>query len=66
MGFQDFAMHFLDEALFQDVVHINDFSILGDAHVTLCILFSCVARQPFNLTRTFFFFLPIFFWQVLT
>jgi hypothetical protein len=27
-GFQDFAMHFLDEFLFQDVVHIDDFSFL--------------------------------------
>jgi hypothetical protein len=25
MGFQDFVTHFLDEALSQDVVHIDDF-----------------------------------------
>jgi hypothetical protein len=29
-GFQDFAMHTLDEALTQDVVHINDFPLLGN------------------------------------
>jgi hypothetical protein len=31
MGFQDFVIDFLDEALFQDMVHINDFPFLGDA-----------------------------------
>jgi hypothetical protein len=31
MGFWDFAMHFLDEALFQDVAHINDIPLLGYA-----------------------------------
>jgi hypothetical protein len=31
MGFQDFATHFLDEALSQDVLHIDDFPLLGDA-----------------------------------
>jgi hypothetical protein len=31
MGFQDFATHFLDEALFQDVAHINNLLLLGDA-----------------------------------
>jgi len=31
MGFQDFAMHFLDEVLSQDVAHINDIFLLGDA-----------------------------------
>jgi hypothetical protein len=44
MGFQDFATHFLDEALFQEVAHIDDFSFLGEAKVVLVILFSCVAR----------------------
>jgi hypothetical protein len=28
MDFQDFVTHFLDEALFQDVVHINDLPLL--------------------------------------
>jgi len=50
MGLQDFAMHFLNEVLFQDVVHINDFLFLGDAHVILGILFSCVVCQPFYFT----------------
>ncbi len=50
MGFQDFAMHFLDEALFQDVMHIIDLFLLGDAHVALGILSSCVTHQPFYHT----------------
>jgi hypothetical protein len=37
-------MHFLDEALFHDVVHIDDLPLLGDAHVALGILPSCVAH----------------------
>jgi hypothetical protein len=51
VGFHDFAMHFLDEVLFQDVVRINDFIRLGDAQVVLGILSSCVAHRPFYLTR---------------
>jgi hypothetical protein len=43
VGFQDFVTHFLDEILFQDVAHINDFPLLGDAQVALDILSSCVA-----------------------
>jgi hypothetical protein len=42
MGSQDFAMHFLDEALSQDVVHIDDLPFLGDIQVTLGILSLCV------------------------
>jgi hypothetical protein len=30
MGSQDFAMHFLDGVLFQDMAHINDFLLLKD------------------------------------
>jgi hypothetical protein len=37
-------MYFLDEALSQDMVHINDLPLLGDAQVALCILFSCVVH----------------------
>jgi hypothetical protein len=44
MGSQDFAMHFLDKALFQYVVHINDLPLLGDTHVVLGILSSCVTH----------------------
>jgi hypothetical protein len=33
MGFQDFATHFLDGALFQNMVHIDDLPLLGDAQV---------------------------------
>jgi hypothetical protein len=44
MGFQDFATHSLDEALFHDMAHINDFPFLGDAQVVWGIFFSCVAH----------------------
>jgi hypothetical protein len=57
VGFQDFAMHFLDEVLSQDVVHINDLPLLGNAQITLGILSSCVACQPSYLTQT----IPPFF-----
>jgi hypothetical protein len=36
MGSQDFATHFLDEALFQDVTHINDLPLLQDAQIVSC------------------------------
>jgi hypothetical protein len=50
LGSQDFATHFLDEDLFQDVVHIDDFPFLGNAHFALGIMFSCVVHQPFYFT----------------
>jgi len=31
MGFQNFATYFLDEALFKDIMHINNLPLLGDA-----------------------------------
>jgi hypothetical protein len=40
VGSYDFATHFLDEALSQDMAHINDFPLLGNAQITLGILFS--------------------------
>jgi hypothetical protein len=52
LGFQNFATHFLNEVLFQDVAHINDLPLLGNAQVVLGILSSCVTRQPSYLTRT--------------
>jgi len=51
MGFQDFATHFLDEVLFQDVAHINDLFLLGDVQVALGILSSYAVRWPFYLTQ---------------
>ncbi len=45
-----FAMHFLDEVFFQDVVHIDDLFLLGDTQIALGILSSYAARQPSNLT----------------
>jgi hypothetical protein len=52
MGSQNFAMHLLNEALSQDVVHVDDLPLLGDAHVALGIMFSCVTHQPSYLTWT--------------
>jgi hypothetical protein len=52
MGFQGFVTHFLDEALSQDIVHINDFPLLRDTQVALGILSSCVVRQPPYLIQT--------------
>ncbi len=46
----------MDEALFQDVAHVDDLPLLGDTHVALGTLFSCVARRPFYFTRTILFF----------
>jgi len=56
VGFQDFATHFLDEVLSQDMVHVDDLPLLGDTHVALFILSSCVIRQPSYLKRT----IPLF------
>jgi hypothetical protein len=58
----------MDEALSQDVSHINNFPLLGGAQVALGILFSCVARWLFlfHSTNTSFFFLLVSFgefWQ---
>ncbi len=57
MVFQDFVTNILVEALFQDVVHINDFLLLGNAHVMLGILSSCVTCQPSYVTYKFFYFI---------
>jgi len=46
MGSQDFATHFLDEVLSQDVVHIDEINLLGNTHVWS----SCVAHQPSYLS----------------
>jgi len=59
-------MHFLDEASFQDVAHIDDLLFLGDPQISLGILSSCATRQPSHLIWTI---LPsssfLFFWQIL-
>jgi hypothetical protein len=52
MDSQDFVMHILDETLSQEVTHIDDFLLLGDTHVTMGILSSCVVHRPFYLTWT--------------
>jgi hypothetical protein len=55
----------MDEALFQNVAHINDLFFLKDAHVTLGILSLCVTCQPFYFTWTIFqIFFSYNFWQV--
>jgi hypothetical protein len=41
---QDFAVHILDEILSQEVTHIDDLLFLGDTHVALGILSSCVVH----------------------
>jgi hypothetical protein len=51
MGFQDFSMHFLDEALSQDVVHIDDLPFLGNIQNVLGVLSSCVVHGPSYLTK---------------
>jgi hypothetical protein len=50
MGCENFAMHFLDEVLSQDVAHINDLPFLGETQVALGILSSCVTHQPSYFT----------------
>jgi hypothetical protein len=52
MSSQDFATHFLDEALSQNVAHIDDLPFLGDAQVVLGISSSCVVCRPSYFTRT--------------
>jgi hypothetical protein len=42
----------LDEVLFQNMAHIDDLPLLGDAHVALGILSSCVTCQPSYFTWT--------------
>jgi len=66
MGFQDFATHFLDEVLFQNMAHIDDFLLLGNTQVTLGILSSCVICQPSYFTGQYILLLFCFFWCVLT
>ncbi len=51
-GFQDFFTHFLDEVLFQDMMHIDDLPLVGNAQVALGILFSCVTHRHFYLIWT--------------
>jgi hypothetical protein len=66
VGFYNFSIHFLDEVLFQNMTHINDFLFLGDAHVALGILFSCVVHKPPYLTWIIYIFVSfLFFWWVL-
>jgi hypothetical protein len=55
MGFLDFATHFLDEVLSQDVAYINNLLLLGDTQVVLGILSSCVIHQPSYFTWIIFF-----------
>jgi hypothetical protein len=50
VSFQDFATHFLDEVLSQDVAHLDDLLLLGNAQVILSILSSCVTYQTSYFT----------------
>jgi len=51
-GSQDFATHFLDEVLFQDMARIDDLPFLRNVLVALGILFSCIACRPSYFTQT--------------
>jgi hypothetical protein len=64
MGSEDFVTHFLNEVLFQDVVHIDDIIILRNTQIALGILFSCVTNRPCYLIRKIplSFFFHIYFW----
>jgi len=44
MGSQDYATHFLDLALFQNMVHIDDILLIGDTQVVMGILFSSITH----------------------
>ncbi len=52
VGFQVFAIHFLNEALSQNMAHIDDLLLIRDAQVVLGILASCVTCQPSYFIRT--------------
>jgi hypothetical protein len=54
MSSQDFATHFLDEVLSQDITHIDDLPLMGDTQVDLGIFSSCVTRRPSYLTHIVF------------
>jgi hypothetical protein len=58
MGYQDFVMHFLDEALFQDMEHIHDFGLSCEMHK---LFWASCPHMSFNdfliLLRQFFFLL---------
>jgi hypothetical protein len=53
----------LDEVLSQDMAHIDDLPLLGDAHVALGNFFFMCSSSTFvfHLDNTSFFFLPISF-----
>jgi hypothetical protein len=61
-GSYDFVMHFLDETLSQDVAHIDDLPLLGDAQVALGILSTCVVHSPSYIMRILLLFPSCFFW----
>ncbi len=52
VGSQDFVTHFLGEVLSQDMAQIDDLFLLGDIHVVLDIMSSCVVCRPFYFTWT--------------
>jgi len=64
-GSQNFVTNFLNEVLSQNVAHIHDLPLLGDAHAVLGILSLCVAHRPSYVTQivplsSFMFFLASF------
>jgi len=68
MGIQDFVMHFLTKALFQDMEHINDFGLSWEMHKLFWASFLHMSFVDLLiLFRQFFFLLPSYFfyefWQ---
>jgi hypothetical protein len=62
---EDFVMHFLDEALSQDVAHINDRPLLRYTHAALAFYFHVLLVDIFISFKQYL--LPFyFFWQVST
>jgi hypothetical protein len=61
---QDFTMHFLDEALYHNMVHIDNLPLLGNTQVVLGILSSCVACDLLISHEQYFLLLPsCFFYE---
>jgi hypothetical protein len=66
MNFQDFVTHFLDGVLSQNMMHIDDILTLGNTHVALGILSSCVDHWFFISVKQYLLLPSYLFWQVST
>jgi hypothetical protein len=55
-------MHFLAQALSQDVTHIDNISLLRNTQIVLSIVFMCnLSTFLFHIDNIYFFFLLVFF-----